>query len=92
MKHTITNIIPPRPGSRVGTVVFDQGAPVLSVTVDYHWLVSTHARIGGQVTFMEDALRYHWEDLPEDQQKHGFMDELFPGVTRMMLKRYLEDE
>jgi hypothetical protein len=92
VKYTIVGMIPPRPGSRVGTLIFDpaENPPTLSVIVDYHWLVATHARVGGQVSFMPDALRYHWEDLPIELQKKGLMDELFPGVSRVLIARYLK--
>jgi len=80
LKFTITNIIPPRPGAIVGTVVLDadDDPPVSSVTVTEGWLWKTHARIGGRISFIDDRfIRYWWEELPPDVQRAGVMDELF---------------
>lgn len=79
-RFKIVDIIPPRPGARVGTIVFDpeDHPPVESMTVPVSWLRSTHARVGGRVSFLGRWLRYHWEELPKDLQRVGIMDELRP--------------
>ena len=77
-RHVIVDIIPPRPGSGVGTLVLADKPkpPVKSVTVKSSWMKATHVRIGGSVSFLDGWIRYHWEHLPIDQQRVGILDEL----------------
>jgi hypothetical protein len=83
--HEIVDVIPPRPGSKVGTIVLadKNKPPVKSVTVKDTWMRSTHVRIGGSVSFHGTWIRYHWEMLPIELQEKGVMDELFPSDKRV---------
>lgn len=80
-RYRIVNIIPPRPGAKIGTLVLDpeDRPPVESVTVTKYWMRVTHVRIGGRVSFVgDDDLRYHWEELPPEIRRRGVLDELRP--------------
>jgi hypothetical protein len=93
MRYTIVDIIPPRPGATVGTLVFDEHAPARSMVVPITWMRATHVRVGGSVSFgTPGVLRYHWEDIPEELQRIGILDELYPGMSAFRIERELRRE